>query len=323
MILRWGLILAAAAGLTAASPPAAATVIDGIAATVNGEVITLLDLEKAGKNQVEQELRSTLKRERASAKRDVLRSVLDQLILRTLQTQRATELRLAVNEEEVSAAIENIMKGNSITEEMLIRALAEQGLTMEAYRAQISEQILFSKLMQQEIRARITVTPEEIETYYRDHEKDYYQPERIRVRHLLVKADKEAGEEELQAAREKIGDILAQARGGEDFVDLIRTYSPETIQGDESLSGWLKRGEFLKELEDVAFSLPVGEVSDPIRSQAGFHLLQVGEKEESAQLAMETVGDSIKETLLREKMQLDHGEWLKEMREEAQVEILY
>jgi len=194
---------------------------------------------------------------------------------------------------------------------------------METYRAQISEQILFSKLMQQEIRARITITPEEVESYYRDHEQDYYRPERIRVRHLLVKAGKEAGAEGMQAAREKVSDILAQSQGGEDFVELIRTYSPETIQGDESLSGWLKRGEFLKELEDVAFSLPVGDVSDPIQSEAGFHLLQVGEKEEASQLAMETVGDSIKETLLRDKMKLDHGEWLREMREDAQVEILY
>ncbi len=323
MILRWSLALAVIVGLTAASRPAAAAVIDGIAATVNGEVITLLDLEKAGKIRVEQELRTTLKRERAKAKRDVLRSVLDQLILRTLQTQRAAELRLAVSEKEVGTAIENIMKGNSLTEEMLVRALTEQGITMEAYREQISEQILFSKLMQQEIRARITVTPEEIESYYRDHEQDYFKPERIRVRHLLIKVGQEAGAEELQAAREKIDGILVQFQGGEDFVDLIRTHSPGTIQGDESLSGWLKHGEFLKELEDVAFSLPVGEVSDPIQSQAGFHLLQVAEKEEASQLAMETVGDSIKEKLLREKMKVDHGEWLREMRENAQVEILY
>lgn len=323
MILRWSVIFAVIAGLTAAFRPAAAVVIDGIAATVNGEVITLLDLEKAGKPQVDKELSTTLKRERARAKRDILTSVLDQLIVRTLQIQRAAELRLSVSEAEVSTAIENIMRGNSLTEDMLTRALTEQGLTMEAYRAQISEQILFSKLMQQEIRARIAVTPEEIEAYYQDHEQDYHRPERIRVRHLLVKVGTEAGEDEFQAAREEINDILAQSREGQNFIDLIRTYSPQTMQGEESLSGWLKRGEFLKELEDVAFSLPVGEVSDPIRSQAGFHLLQVAEKEEASQLAVETVSDSIKESLLREKMKLDHGEWLREMRENAQVEIHY
>jgi parvulin-like peptidyl-prolyl isomerase len=323
MIFRWGFALAVISGLAATFHPAAATVIDGIAATVNGEVITLLDLEKAGKARVEKELRTTLKRERVRAKRDVLRSVLDQLILRTLQIQRARELRLTVSETELSAAIENIMKNNSLTEEMLARALAEQGLTMETYRDQISEQILFSKLMQQEIRARITVTTEEVESYYLDHEKDYYRPERIRVRHLLIKANEESSAEELQTSRKKVGDILAEFKGGEDFIDLIRSYSPETIQGDESLSGWLTRGEFLKELEDVAFSLPVGEVSDPIRSQAGFHLIQVAEREEASQLAVGTVSESIREKLLREKMKIDHEAWLREMREKAQVEILY
>lgn len=300
-----------------------AATIDGIAATVNGEVITLLELEKAGQPLVEERLGTALKRERSKVKREVLLQVLDGLVLQELQKQRARELGLQVGDQEVTEAIGQIRERNALTEEMIERALEEQGIGMEEYREQISEQVLFSKLMQQEVRTRVAVTGEEVEAYYEEHKEDYFRQEKIRVRHLLVKVAAGENDESVQEARRKALDILEDYRGGADFADLVRKYSPETAAGDDAVSGWLERGEFLQELEEVAFSLPEGSVSEPIRSRAGFHLIQVVEKEEASYLSLAAVSDSIEQKLMQEKMERDYKKWLQELREESLVEILY
>jgi len=308
--------------LIAVLSPAGAATVDGIAATVNGEVITLLDLEKAGRSRVEEQMRTALKRERGKLKRETLLIVLEGLILQKLQLQRAGELGLSVSDQEVEEAIARIMEGNSLTGDMLERALEKEGLTMEEYREQISEQILFSKLMQQEVRTRVAVTSGETEAYYDKHREEYFRPEQIRVRHILVQAEGE-DEEALQETRRKALVILEEFREGADFSALVMQYSPVTATGDETVSGWLKRGEFLQELEGVAFSLPAGSVSDPIRSKAGFHIIQVVEKEESSYLSLEAVSDSIRQKLLGEKMERDYKNWLGDLRTESHVEILY
>ena len=300
-----------------------AATIDGIAATVNSEVITLLDLEKAGQPLVERQLSTALKRERAKVKREVLLTVLDGLVLQALQKQRARELGLQVSDQEVIEAIGQIRERNTLTEEMMERALQEQGITMEEYREQISEQVLFSKLMQQEVRTRVAVTGEELEAYYEEHKEDYFRQEKIRVRHLLVKVAAEDDGESAQEARREALAILEEFGGGADFADLVRKYSPETAAGDDAVSGWLKRGEFLQQLEEVAFALPAGSVSEPIRSRAGFHLIQVVDKEESSYLSLAAVSDSIEQKLMQDKMERDYKKWLQELRDESHVEILY
>jgi len=318
-----GLFFLLAAPLTPGAGAAEPVTIDGIAAIVNGEVITLLELEKAGKPLVDKKLLTALKRERAKVKREVLTSVLDRLILRTIQRQRADQIGVRVGDKEVDDAIGKIMETNALTEDMLDRALAEEGLTREEYRRDIADQVLFTKLMQREIKERITVTPEEIEAYYEAHKEEYFQPERIRVRHILVKSGEETGEEGAQEARKEALEILEEFRAGADFADLVRRHSPETSAEGQTVSAWLRRGEFLAELEEVAFTLPVNRVSEPIRSQAGFHLIQVVARQNESYLSLGAVADTIEETLSRQKMEANYQVWLTELRDEAQVDILY
>ena len=309
--------------LLALTVPAAAATVDGVAASVNGEIITILELEKAAQPLVEKRLLTVSERERAKVKREILTDVLDKLVLRQIQKQRAEATGIRIDEAELNATIANIMEQGALTEEMLARALEEEGLTREEYREQISDQILFSKLMQREIRARVAVTHEELEKYYKEHEEEYYQPEQIRVRHILIMVGGGPGAHEVQEARRKALDILVKYREGADFSDLVKEYSPATTTEGETISGWLKRGEFLKELEEVAFSLPEGKVSEPIRSQAGFHLIQVAERRNAAYLSLETMTDSITEIITRQKMEKDYQQWLTDLKEEAQVDILF
>jgi peptidyl-prolyl cis-trans isomerase SurA len=325
-ILHAGAALALAflAALAAAPTPARAVVVDGIAAVVNGEIITLLELEKAGKLIVEDRLRAVPAEERDRRRREVLRPVLDQLVLLKIQEQRARKLGLQVSGQEVDAAIENIMKQNHFTSDMLTRFLQERGVTFDDYRREIRDQIRLSKLVQQEIRSRVTVTREEIEKYYLDHQKDYYQPAAVRLRSILLPVAQEAAPEEVEAARQKALAILEEYRKGADFADLVRRHAPQSVKGDEDpISGRIVPGELTPALEEAAFSLPVGGASEPVRSPAGFHIVQVAEKSPALQRTLDELTDVIEQKLTDLKSRERYESWIKDLRDNALVQIRY
>lgn len=325
--IRRAVVTAALAFLVAgagAPPPARAVVVDGVAAVVNGEIITILELEKAGRQLAEERLRAVPVEERERRRREVLRPILDQLVLLKIQEQRARKIGLQVSGQEVDAAIENIMKENRLTSDMLTRLLQERGVTFDDYRKEIRDQIRLSKLVQQEIRTRVTVREEEIRQYYQDHEKDYFQPASVRLRSILVPVAADAPPEEVEAARQKALGILAEYRKGADFAGLVRTHAPQTVKGDEDpVSGRIVPGELTPELEKAAFELPVGGASEPVRSPAGFHVVQVAEKAPSLQRSLEELTDVIEQKITDQKSRERYEAWIKSLREEALVEIRY
>jgi peptidyl-prolyl cis-trans isomerase SurA len=303
--------------------PATAVVVDGIAAVVNGEVITLLELEKAGRLALEERLRSAPAAEQERLRREVLASILDQLVLVRIQTQRARQSGVQVSPDEVNAAILNIREDNRMSEEVLARVLLERGMTMEEYRRDIEDQIRLSKLVQREIRAKITATDEEVAAWFNEHRKDWYRPEKIRIRHLLIPLPTGASAEEVEAARAKGNQLLGLARSGKDFAALVRAETPDAAADADLVSGELARGELFPALEAAAFALPVGGVSEPVQSPAGFHLVQVAEKTPAYEPRLEEVRASIEQKIVERKARERYDVWVKQIRSEAIVEIRY
>ncbi len=323
LIVQRSLMPCAALMLILSVAPVFPAHIDGIAASVNGKVITLLELQKAGRPLLEKRLLSAPSKDRRRIRREALRSVLDEMILKELQVQRAQELGIKVPEREVEAFIADVKDANNFDEKMLRQALREEDLEWDKYRQEVAEQILLSKLVHQEIRTRITVSKEEIESYYLDHEDDYFQPERIRVRHLLVRVGEDADQEEESAALLKALALIDELQQGADFAELLMKYSPESVVGEDAVSNFFTRGEFIRELEEVAFSLTEGEVSEPVRTEAGFYLVQVVERHDASQQPLEEVQESIRQKLLQEKTQAQYQEWHRRLRESAQVDIRF
>jgi peptidyl-prolyl cis-trans isomerase SurA len=303
--------------------PATAVVVDGIAAVVNGEVITLLELEKAGRLALEERLRSAPAAEQERLRREVLASILDQLVLVRIQTQRARQSGVQVSPDEVDAAVLNIREDNRMSEEVLARVLLERGMTMEEYRRDIEDQIRLSKLVQREIRAKITAADEEVAAWFNEHRKDWYRPEKIRIRHLLIPLPTGASAEEVEAARAKGYLLLGLARGGKDFAALVRAEAPGAAADADPVSGELARGELFPALEAAAFALPVGGVSEPVQSPAGFHLVQVAEKTPAYEPTLEDVRASIEQKIVERKTRERFEIWIKQIRTEAIVEIRY
>lgn len=318
-------VLAAVAGLALlfAAFPARAALVDGIAAVVNGEVVTLLELERAGRLALDQRLNSAPVAEQPRLRREVLTAVLDQLILTRLQSQRARQLGIEVSAGEIDTAVSNIREENRMSDELLGRLLQERGMSREEYRRDIEDQIRLSKLVQREVRAKITATDEEIAAWFAEHRMDWYRPEKIRIRHLLVSLPSEPSADEVESARAKAGALFEQARGGADFAALVRAQTVGAPADLDPVSGEIARGELFPALEAVAFDQPAGGVAGPVQSPAGFHIVQIVEKIPAFEPKLEDLRGSIEQKIVDRKARERFDLWIKQLRSEAIVEIRY
>ncbi|HWR97549.1 MAG TPA: SurA N-terminal domain-containing protein [Candidatus Methanoperedens sp.] len=313
-------LLAAALAVTLVASAATAVVIDGIAAVVNGEIITLLELEKAGRAERPSQAPAA---EHKQAQREQLRPVLEQLVLERLQAQRARELGIQVSAQEIDAAIAGVREENRLSEELLERLLQERGLSREEYRREILGQIRLSKLVRQEIGARTTVSDDEIAAYFAEHRQEWRRPEKIRVRHLLVPLPAEPSPAEVEEARAKATALRARTAGGADFADLVRAETPGAQPGVDPLSGEIARGELFPALEAAAFALPIGGISEPVRGPAGFHVVQVAEKTPAFEPQLAELRAGIEQKLVERKTRERYGAWIKQLRTNALIEIRY
>jgi peptidyl-prolyl cis-trans isomerase SurA len=309
--------------LTLAALPARAVVVDGVAAVVNGEVITRFELEKAGRAALEERLRTAPASEHERLRREVLVAVLDQLILTRIQAQRARQLGIQVSAAEVDAAIAAIREENRMSEELLARLLGERGMTEEEYRREIEDQIRLSRLVQRDVRAKVTATDEEIASWFAEHRRDWQRPEKIRIRHLLVPMPAAASADQVEDARAKANALYLRARAGEDFAALARAETPGAAADADPVSGEIARGELFPALEATAFALPVGGVGEPVQSSAGFHLVQVVARTPAYEPSLDEVRASIEQKIGDRKARERFDGWLKQLRAEAVIEIRF
>jgi len=130
------------------------------------------------------------------------------------------------------------------------------------------------------------VSPDDLRTYYNEHQDQYRVPEEVKVSHILIKTpapgpDGKVDEKGLAEAQKKAEDILKQLKAGAKFEDLAKKYSEDPGSGKQGGElGWIGRGRTVPEFEKAAFSLPVGQLSDLVKSSYGFHIMRVEDKHE-------------------------------------------
>jgi peptidyl-prolyl cis-trans isomerase SurA len=264
--------------LTALVPAALAQrveLLDRIVAVVNADVITRLELDR--ENSIAQE---ALRRQGTPLpQRDVLeKQLLERLITKNVLMQYARQTGLRVTDPEVEAALERIAAENKMKSADLREAVEQGGVPFARFREDLRGELLISKLREREVEAKISVTDTEIQNFLRTQEA---QPERVdeyNLWHILITVPEQASPEELKLRRGRAENALTQIRQGGDFRQAAASYSdaPDALQGGDM--GWRPTGRlptiFLQALKDMK----VGQVSDIVRSPAGFHILKLNDK---------------------------------------------
>jgi len=171
----------------------------------------------------------------------------------------------------------------------------------EQYKTQPQLKARFVKFAPEDYLPTVDVSETDIEAYYSNNKEKYQQPETVHARHILLKLDKTASPEEVTEKREKAAEIMEQAKAGEDFAELAEKYSEGPSKEKGGDLGTFERGDMVKPFSRKAFSMAPGDISEPVRTQFGWHIIKVEEKTEKSVKPLAEVKDEIRRTLAMEK----------------------
>jgi len=275
MAIRWidGRVLWATLLMLVATA-AGAQRLDGILAVVNEEVIVESELAKE-MNLVIPQLQG---RGTQVPPRDALeRQVLERLILKRLQIQEAKRLGIEVDDATLTQALENIANRNQLTLEELRTAIEAGGIRFEDFREDTRMQILNSRLQSQEIAKNIQVSDQEIARFLEREADSLIERTAVRLSHILIAVDEEAPAEPIAKAQQKARDLVRQLRAGADFASLAARYSDGRQALDGGDLGWFSMGEVPSLVEGLARTMAKGEISEPLRSPSGFHIIKLAD----------------------------------------------
>lgn len=300
------LVLAVAAVIAPGrqSPAGASVTVDRVIAVVNGDIITMSDLQRESA--------------RTAAKIDD-RLLLEDMINRKLQMTAAKRAGMDVTEKELNDSIEDIMKRNSMDRQQFEAALAREGLSIEQYRAELKEQMTLSRAFNKYVRTGLSVDESEMRSYYERNPRAFQLPEEVRIRQVLLRLPEGATPAQVEPVRTRANEAAARALKGDDFLSLVREYSDAATAALEGDLGFMQRDHALPEIEKAVAPLKPGGIAGPVRSSLGFHVIRL-EEVRSRVIPFEKVREEISATLFNQKLENTYRNWLQTLRSESTIE---
>jgi peptidyl-prolyl cis-trans isomerase SurA len=293
-------------------------VTDRVVAVVNQEAITLMDLLETIQFLIQQGAGEIKPGEEAKVQAEMLRQLID----RRLKVQEALKEKFTVADDEIKEAIDEMTKrSNAKSREEFERLLKQQGLTMEAVRKGVREQLLEQKILRRKVSARFSVTDQEVEAYFNENREKLETGLGYHAKHIVIVPNSPDDEQRGEAARVKAEEVWAKLRAGEDFAELAREYSQDSTAKEGGDLGPLKRGELDPEFESQILRLNPGEFSTPIKTRIGYQIFKLESKEVLSGEALSQALQQVRAILQREKYQIRLEAWMDELRKKAIIEI--
>lgn len=342
-------LCASALIFTAPLSMANAKVMDRVLATVNGQGIMLSEFDKNAAPILERFKQTVPTNEQTSERvADIKKRILDQMVDDRLLVQEAKKKTVRVSQLEVDEGVRKV-RSRFPTEEEFKKELQKEGMTYEEFRVHIQEQLSTIKLIEQDVKAKTpTPTDEEVKSLYDTIDallKDKPIPgshtgseleelkslakgvehrfdERARGRHILIRVAPQASKEDRDAALKKIKDVHARLKKGEDFAELAKKYSEDPSSKDRGGDlGYFSRGDMVPPFDKAAFALDVGQLSDIVTTDFGYHIIQLQEKKAASKMSFEEIKEDLREYLFTQRGSKRFESYVKELRSKAEIKI--
>ncbi len=265
--------------------------LDRIVAVVNNEV--LLESER---NDLEQTIRKQLQQRNAAIPPAEILSeqVLERLIMKRLQMQKAANIGVRVGDDALNAALTQIAANNDLSLRGFRDLLEDDGIDFIDFRESIREEMTINRLRKAVVEDKILVSDREIDGYLTTQSVQGGKEQSYRLFHILVSVPDAAEPEEVQQAQQKLKKIQSLLDQGTPFTEVAAGYSDGQNALEGGLLGWRKKGELPSLFADVVPTLEVGKVSSVLRSGSGFHLVMVAEKKsEESHMVKQTLASHI------------------------------
>ncbi len=279
---------------------------EDVVATVNGEKVFRKDLDRR---------LGVLKRMNQEITRSTQMLILNQLAKKVLLNQFVDGQNIEVSNEEVRGEVEKIKfflkSGPNNAERPLEEILESQGSSISELEAEVKRTLALSKYLDKE------VSEDEKRSYF-DTNKNAFNGERVKASHVLIDTRKRGTDAELEEAKQKIEDIKKEIDKGADFAEMAKKHSdcPSAEIGVD-IGLFQRKGSIVEEFAKVAFSMKVGEVSEPIKTEFGYHIIKVTDRQEGKDVSYEDVEEMVDFVY----MQIKTETLLEGLIEKAEIEV--
>jgi foldase protein PrsA len=247
------------------------------------------------------------------------------LVQREELEQAAEELGIEVTEQDVDKAYDEYVKRAPFDgdRKALEKALREQGLTEELFRKTLRVSVLSQKLFD-EVTKDVQVTEQDVLLYYTQNQAQYQTPESRDVRHILIAEKGKDGQVDYAKSKVEAERVYRQLQGGASFAELAKEVSDDPGSKDSGGKLTIRRGETVPEFDKTAFELKVGVVSEPVKTQYGYHLIEALSAVRKAKTTpLDEVRESIKTTLLQQKRTETMTAWSEQLRKDYEDKVSY
>ena len=300
--------------------PLLAMLVEQVIVVVDGDPYTVSDLDIYAKIKTGAKLPTHEFTKVSQDAKSLM--ILEQFITDKLVQAEVKRLGIIVGDEQINRFIAMIKEKNQLTEAQLTMALHRDGMDMERYRKSIRAEIERDRLINRQVKAKVSITPEDINRYYKANKSKFRTKDRVRLSHILIQVPDQPTPEEEKAAVSKALEIRKLAIAGESFAQLAQKYSQGAGASEGGEIGWVDRSSLISELANAAFNMSAGDISQPIRTSLGVHILKVEDRDRGSVKPLSEVEEKIKAELNAMVSEEQFQKWLKtDLRKNHQVDI--
>ncbi|HSP31328.1 MAG TPA: peptidylprolyl isomerase [Halomonas sp.] len=290
--------------------------LDSVVAVVNDDVIMRSELDDR-MAQIEAQAQGGNLPPRTQLERQVL----ERMVLEEIQLQMAEDASLSVDDTELNGQVRSIAESNGMTLEEFADAVEADGMTLANVREDVRREMLMRQVQQSQISNRVSVSDRDVERFLNQQsgqsgEQDFI--EESRARHVLIELTPNRDENQARAIAEEVRERLSQ---GEDFASVAREFSDDSgsaLNGGEL--GWVRPGQTVPAFEEAMRGLSENQISQPVRSQFGYHVIEVQERRRQ-NVTQESQREQVRQSIFQRRANEELETWQQEIRSQAFVDI--
>ena len=292
--------------------------MDGIAAVVNGEVITYSQVRALSAPR-EKLLRSQLTGKDLEKKLIELRELaLKDLIDRRLVIQAFKKESYQIPDHIVDQRVHDIIRDSfGGDRNTFIKTLEAQSYTLGEFKEKELERIMVSAMRSHNVKTNSIISPTKVEDYYRKHHEEFTSKEQIKLRMIMISGQKDTASAPAQKALAE--EVLGKLAGGAEFDRTAQVYSEDSTRDNGGDWGWIERNTLAAPLEKFAFNMPVGRISNIIDYAGNYYIIKVEDKRGGTTRSLAEARDDIEKKLLQEEAQGIQERWIAGLRAKAYI----
>ncbi len=323
LIHRFAIALLALAGLAGlpilcAASAAEPQIVDGIAAIVNGEVITYSQVRSLSAPR-EQLLKSQLTGQELEKKLMELRQLaLKDLIDRRLVIQAFKKESYQIPDHFVDQRMHEIIRDSfGGDRNTFIKTLEAQNYSLGEFKEKEMERMIVAAMRSHNVKTNSIVSPTKIEDYYRKHHEEFTTKEQIKLRLIMISGQKDTASAPAQKALAE--EVLGRLASGAEFDKTAQVYSEDSTRDNGGDWGWIERNTLAAPLEKFAFNMPVGRISNIIEYAGNYYILKVEDKHGGNTRSLAEARSDIEKKLLQVEAQGIQERWIASLRAKAYI----